>query len=78
MPSRRNSSSGSYLLRWPGGWKLQMGTITKFPTVTKSPVLLVSHVCMPDAQTKPLTMSSNPQSMLLGICSSCTVLPCLQ
>lgn len=38
----KQSASACYQLRWPGGWKLQRGTITKFPCVTKPPVLLVS------------------------------------
>lgn len=33
-----------YLLRWPGGWKLQSGTMTKFNTVSRPPVLLVRAV----------------------------------
>jgi hypothetical protein len=37
----KQSASACYQLRWPGGWKLQSGTITKFPCVTKPPVLLV-------------------------------------
>lgn len=36
--------SACYLMRWPGGWKLQNGTITKFNTVSRPPVLLVSPV----------------------------------
>lgn len=42
MPHKSNAGS-CYLLRWPGGWKLQSGTITKFHAVTKPPVLLVSR-----------------------------------
>eukprot|EP00879_Flechtneria_rotunda_P014431 GHRR01015079.1.p1 GENE.GHRR01015079.1~~GHRR01015079.1.p1 ORF type:complete len:701 (+),score=242.04 GHRR01015079.1:231-2333(+) len=34
----------TYLLRWPGGWKLQNGTITKFNTMIKPPVLLCSDI----------------------------------
>lgn len=34
--------SECYLMRWPGGWKLQSGTMTKFNTVSRPPVLLVS------------------------------------
>jgi hypothetical protein len=37
----KQSAAACYQLRWPGGWKLQSGTITKFPCVTKPPVLLV-------------------------------------
>lgn len=40
----KQSASACYQLRWPGGWKLQRGTITKFPCVTKPPVLLCADI----------------------------------
>ncbi|KAF6261522.1 sucrose-6F-phosphate phosphohydrolase-domain-containing protein [Scenedesmus sp. NREL 46B-D3] len=40
----KQSASACYQLRWPGGWKLQKGTITKFPCVTKPPVLLCADI----------------------------------
>ncbi len=40
----RDQDAACYSLRWPGGWKLQDGVITKFATVTKPPVLLCSDI----------------------------------
>ncbi|KAF8054588.1 SPP2 [Scenedesmus sp. PABB004] len=43
MPGK-SSPSPCYTLRWPGGWKLQDGAVTKFNTVTAPPIMLVSDI----------------------------------